>query len=416
MKITTKEQSVIQLDGFVSDDFERVSKAFKLWFGVNVENKEHALRGWNWGKTDFGRAEMSFNVQNRPAFEIPYSEISNTNLAGRNEIAVEFNLAGEQNGVNGQKPATTRNRGRKAAAARDELVEMRFYIPGTMSKKEVNGEDAGSGDDDDEEEEQSAANYFYETLMQRAEIGDVAGDTIATFPDILFLTPRGRFDVDMYEGSFRLRGKTYDYKVEYAAIKKVFMLPKIDEVHTLLTLGLDPPLRQGQTRYPFLVMQIKLDDETVIDLNLSDEDLDSKYKDKLEGHYEAPLHHVITRVFKGLSGKKVITPSKEFSSHHNLQGVKCSIKANEGALYCLDRSFMFVPKPATYVPIENVEKIVMSRIGGQLAASRTFDISILLKGGAGEHQFSNINREEQQSLEDFFKVSNNANGTAAMTN
>jgi structure-specific recognition protein 1 len=404
LKIITKEQSVIQLDGFVADDFERVSKAFKIWYGINLENKEHALRGWNWGKAEFGRAEMAFNVQNRPAFEIPYSEISNTNLAGRNEIAVEFNLTSEQNGVNGHKPATTRERGRKAAAARDELVEMRFYIPGTMSKKEANGDEVNSGDDDDEEET-SAANFFYETIMQKAEIGDVAGDTIATFPDILFLTPRGRFDVDMYEGSFRLRGKTYDYKVEYSAIKKVFMLPKIDEVHTLLTLGLDPPLRQGQTRYPFLVMQIKLDDETQIDLNLEEDVLATKYKDKLEGHYEAPLHHVITRVFKGLSGKKVITPSKDFSSHHNLQGVKCSIKANEGALYCLDRSFMFVPKPATYVPIENVEKIVMSRIGGQLAASRTFDISILLKGGAGEHQFSNINREEQQSLEEFFKVS-----------
>jgi structure-specific recognition protein 1 len=150
-------------------------------------------------------------------------------------------------------------------------------------------------------------------------------------------------------------------------------------------------------------MQLKLDDETVIDLNLTEEQLETKYKDKLEGHYEAPLHHVITRVFKGLSGKKVITPSKDFSSHHNLHGVKCSIKANEGALYCLDRSFMFVPKPATYVPMDQVDRIVMSRIGGQLAASRTFDITIMLKG-AGDHQFSNINREEQQPLEDFFKV------------
>jgi structure-specific recognition protein 1 len=406
IKIITKDQAVLQLDGFDKADFDRASKAFKIWYGINLENKEHALRGWNWGKTEFGRAEMAFNVQNRPAFEIPYSEISNTNLAGKNEIAVEFNLAADtaQNGVNGHKPATTRNRGRKAAAARDELVEMRFYIPGNVSKKEVNGDDAGSGEDnEEEEEEQNAANFFYETLMQRAEIGDVAGDTIATFPDVLFLTPRGRFDIDMYEGSFRLRGKTYDYKVEYQAIKKVFMLPKIDEVHTLLTLGLEPPLRQGQTRYPFLVMQLKLDDETVIDLNLTEEQLETKYKDKLEGHYEAPLHHVITRVFKGLSGKKVITPSKDFSSHHNLHGVKCSIKANEGALYCLDRSFMFVPKPATYVPMDQVDRIVMSRIGGQLAASRTFDITIMLKG-AGDHQFSNINREEQQPLEDFFKV------------
>jgi structure-specific recognition protein 1 len=80
------------------------------------------------------------------------------------------------------------------------------------------------------------------------------------------------------------------------------------------------------------------------------------------------------------------------SSHHQQSGVKCSIKANEGHLYCLDKSFMFVPKPATYIAFDNVSSITMSRVGGALAASRTFDITITLKGGGGEHQFSNINR------------------------
>ena len=57
-------------------DFERLSKAFKIWYGINVETREHALRGWNWGKAEFTKSELAFNVQNRPAFEIPYSEIS----------------------------------------------------------------------------------------------------------------------------------------------------------------------------------------------------------------------------------------------------------------------------------------------------------------------------------------------------
>ena len=407
VKMITKEQAVIQMDGFDQEDFDRISKAFKIWYGINLESKEHALRGWNWGKAEFGRAELAFNVQNRPAFEIPYSEIANTNLAGKNEIAVEFNVDGESqlNGANGHKPATTKNRGRKAAAARDQLVEMRFYIPGTLSKQEVkeeNGE-TGSGDDD-EDEEQNAANFFYETLMNKADIGDVAGASIATFQDVLHLTPRGRFDIDMYETSFRLRGKTYDYKIQYDSIKKFFLMPKNDETHILITVGLEPPLRQGQTRYPFLVMQLKTDDEINIEVNLAEDVLKEKYADKLEASYEAPMHHVISRMFKGIAGKKVITPSKQFSSHHGQQGVKCSIKANEGLLYCFDRSFMFVPKPATYVSLDQISNIVMSRVGGALAASRTFDITVILKSGGGEHQFSNVNREEQQSLEDFFKV------------
>lgn len=174
-----------------------------------METREHALRGWNWGKADFTKAELSFNVQNRPAFELPYSEILNTNLAGKNEVAVEFALDGQTNGTSNQ-PGSTQNRGRKAASGPDELVEMRFYIPGVAVKKdkgtkEANGEgqeeeekvktEEGDeeGEEEEEVEEQNAANLFYETLMDKAEIGDVAGDTFATFLDILHLTPRYAF-------------------------------------------------------------------------------------------------------------------------------------------------------------------------------------------------------------------------------
>ncbi|CAG7921968.1 unnamed protein product [Penicillium olsonii] len=403
LKILSRNSGVIQLDGFDQEDFERMSKAFKIWYGINVETREHALRGWNWGKTEFTKAELAFNVQNRPAFEVPYSEIANTNLAGRNEVAVEFALPTGEATDGAVKPGSTKNRGRKAAAGPDELVEMRFYIPGTAVKKEKGAE--GEEEENDEEvEEQNAANLFYETLMDKAEIGDVAGDTFATFLDVLHLTPRGRFDIDMYESSFRLRGKTYDYKIQYSAIKKFFLLPKNDDTHTLIVLGLDPPLRQGQTRYPFLVMQLKLDEEISLELNMTEDIMQSQYKDKLQPHYEEPIHQVVTKVFRGLSGKKVIMPSKDFVSHHGHHGVKCSIKANEGLLYFLDKSLMFVPKPATYIQMENIAMVTMSRVGGAVSASRTFDITVGLKNGLGEHQFSNINREEQKSLEDFFKA------------
>ena len=65
---------------------------------------------------------------------------------------------------------------------------------------------------------------------------------------------------------------------------------------------------------------------------------------------------------------------------------------------------MFVPKPATYISYEQTASITFSRVGGATSASRTFDITIHMKGGAGESQFSNINREEQKPLEDFFKI------------
>ncbi|CAG8949412.1 hypothetical protein HYFRA_00005041 [Hymenoscyphus fraxineus] len=391
VKILLRNSGVVQLDGFAQEDFERLSKTFKNFYSTNLEQKEHSLRGWNWGKGEFGKAELAFNVQNRPAFEIPYTEITNTNLAGKNEVAVEFALS-----ANGDKPG----KGKRAGAGGDQLVEMRLYIPGVTTKKEaLEGEDAPS--DAEGEEEQNAANLFYDTLMDKAEIGEVAGDTFATFLDVLHLTPRGRFDIDMYETSFRLRGKTYDYKIQFDHVKKFMALPKPDEQHHMICIGLDPPLRQGQTRYPFLVMQFKGDEEVTIDLNMTDELLEGKYNGKLLPRYEQPLHKVVAAVFHGLTQKKINTPAKTFLSHHSQFGIKCSIKASEGFLYCLEKAFMFVPKPATYIGFEQIKTVVFSRVGGAVSASRTFDITVKMKEG-GESQFSNINREEQRNLETFF--------------
>jgi structure-specific recognition protein 1 len=150
-------------------------------------------------------------------------------------------------------------------------------------------------------------------------------------------------------------------------------------------------------------MQFKKDEHVNIELNMTDEDL-AKYQGKVAARYEDPIGTVVAKIFKGLTGRKLNQPSPEFSSHHNMAGIKCSIKANEGNLFCLDRALLFVPKPATYISFDHIASITMSRVGGAVSASRTFDITVSLKSGAGEHQFSNINREEQKPLESFFKT------------
>lgn len=127
-------------------------------------------------------------MQNKPAFEIPYSEIANTNLAGKNEVAVDFSVTDDNDaGTNGELGGA-RAKGRKAGGARDQLVEARFYIPGTVVKSDKVKDEDDSGEED--AEAQNAATLWYETLVDRAEIGDVAGDTFATFMDVLHLTPR----------------------------------------------------------------------------------------------------------------------------------------------------------------------------------------------------------------------------------
>lgn len=380
LRVQTKNQGVVSLDGFDSEDFAKMKQELQRNFHLQLEHKEHSLRGWNWGVTDLARNELVFQINNKPDFEVPYLDISNSNLTGKNEVAIEFNLNEEHAG--------------------DEIVEMRFYIPGTVENettKTVKTEDGGEKQEE-EKEEVSAALVFYEQLKDKADIGQVAGEAIVSFSDVLFLTPRGRYDIDMYPTSLRLRGKTYDYKIQYKQIERIFSLPKPDDAHHLVVLQIDPPLRQGQTRYPFLVLQFLREEETELVLNLSDEEYELKYKDRLKKSYDSQTQLVMSHCLKGLTERRLIVPGL-FQSRFLQAGVACSLKASEGYLYPLDRSFLFVTKPTVYIPYSEVSSVTMSRTSTGVSASRTFDLEVNLRGSNQSHVFANIDKEDQETVE-----------------
>jgi structure-specific recognition protein 1 len=128
--------------------------------------------------------EIAFQVQGKPSFEIPLSSVANSNIAGKNEVAIEFN-----------PPAPFQfNEKDKDSSRRpvDELVEMRFYVPGKSMKQR--GSDAGSDDDESEHDEDgnaiSAAEALHTMIKDKADIGALVGDTVVVFEDVLVLTPR----------------------------------------------------------------------------------------------------------------------------------------------------------------------------------------------------------------------------------
>ena len=164
----------------------------------------------------FAGQDLAFLVSNKTSFELPLSKVLNTNIAGRTEVSLEFSTASSS---------------RPVKDAGDELVEVRFYVPGQHTKQ--------TGDDDEEksdagevDEDTTAAQAFHEAIKEKAELGEVSGDLIINFEEVLVLTPRGRYDVDMFPKFLRLRGKTYDYKINYEGIQKLFLLPK-DDQHVL---------------------------------------------------------------------------------------------------------------------------------------------------------------------------------------
>ncbi|QPG76266.1 hypothetical protein FOA43_003652 [Brettanomyces nanus] len=400
LRIDTKNRGVVMLDGFGKEDFSSLKNELEKYFDMQLEAREHSLRGWNWGKTQLARNELIFNVSNKPAFEIPYSFVGNTNMTGKNEVSVEMDLSSNN----------------KIERGGDELVEIKFFLPGSMKqeeeevlkKKEEEREKVeGEGKEatgDKIEQLKTKALFFYDELKEKADLGQVAGEMIVSFGEILFLTPRGRYDIDMYDSFLRLRGKTYDYKIRYAQIQRIFSLPKIDGLHQLMILQVDPPLRQGQTKYSFLILQFDTQEEIEVELNLDDEEYEKKWKSRLNKTYNNYTYLVLSNIFKGFTERRVVQPGS-FLSKESEVAISCSVKANEGHLYPLEKCLLFVTKPTILIPYSEVSEIVFSRVDST-GTQRTFDMNVNLKFGGSSHSFGNIDRGEQPLLENFFQSKN----------
>jgi len=55
------------------------------------------------------------------------------------------------------------------------------------------------------------------------------GDAICIFRELQCLTPRGRYDIRIYPTFLHLLGKTFDYKIPYTTVLRLFLLPHKDQ-------------------------------------------------------------------------------------------------------------------------------------------------------------------------------------------
>ncbi|KAJ3838083.1 structure-specific recognition protein-domain-containing protein [Lentinula raphanica] len=370
-------------DGFQREDHDRMATLLKNHFAVTLETRETSLKGWNWGLTDFQGQDLAFTSSDRTVFELPLQYVANSNITGKTEVSLEFS----------NPSSTTKSKG-----AVDEMVEIRFYVPGTLAK--LKGGDNGSGEEDNDDDEVSAAQVFHDMVKEKASLDQVSDDIVLMFEEVLVLTPRGRYDVVMFKDFLRLRGKTYDYKIMFSKIARLFLLPK-DDQHVLFIFGLTEPLRQGQTGYQYLVMQFNREEETTAELNMTDEEI-AEY-DKLHKNYECPTYEVVSSLFRALAQKKIIG-SGSFQSRDGHPGIKANLKAVQGDLFMLEKYVFFVSKQPTLIELSDIHQVVFSRVGTSMgaAAARTFDLKIVTKNGP-EYTFSSINKEEHEPTESYFK-------------
>ncbi len=275
----------------------------------------------------------------------------------------------------------------------DLAVAIRFYIPPDPEA------------DPTDKEAETTAEQFHKRIMKVAKIKNTTGDVIVEFDEDkgTFLTPRGRYIIELYDSYLRMRGNKYDYKIKYDDIARLFLLPKPDETHMAFVIALDKPIRQGQQRYQMLVLQTTKE-QSEVTINLDEKELEKEYKGELQPVMQGALCNLIAKTFKIIANKKVFVPGK-FVNAYNHSCVKCALKANEGHLYPLEKSFVFIHKPPVLIRFEEVHSVEFQRYAGGQGSTRNFDLCVTLVSSAGDPQkeyiFSGIDRSDYSSLNNF---------------
>ncbi|CAL1275119.1 unnamed protein product [Larinioides sclopetarius] len=356
LRIFLQNGTMFRFGGFNENDNDKLGKFFQANYEKELKTKEMCLKGWNWGTAKFQGSALSFDVDKTTAFEIPLTNVSHCTSA-KSEVTVEFHQ-------NDDVPVS--------------LMEMRFHIP-TDPNSSVDPVQA-----------------FVDNVLSKASIIQATGDAIVTFKELQCLTPRGRYDIKVFPTFIQLHGKTFDYKIPTTTILRLFLLPHKDNRQMFFVLSLDPPIKQGQTRYQFLILLFSKEEETTVDLSLSEEDIKEKYEDKLQKEMSGPTFEVISRVMKAIVQRKITVPGS-FKGHSGTQAITCSYRAANGLLYPLERGLIYVHKPPVHIRFDEIACVNFARSGG---STRSFDFEIEIKTGL-VHTFSSIEKEEYGRLFDF---------------
>lgn len=350
----TGDGTLYRFGGFKESDQSKLEKFFKQTMKKTMSEKEFSVKGWNYGAAKFEGSVLSFDVDGKPAFEVPVNNVSAC-TTGKNEITMEYHQHEE---------------------AAVHMLEMRFHIPASELE----------GDEDPVES-------FKNRVMSKASIITATGDAIAIFSEIQCLTPRGRYDIKVYPTFIQLHGKTFDFKIPNTTVLRLFLLPHMDQRQHFFVISLDPPIKQGQTRYPYVILLFSGDDPETIELPLEEEELKEKYGGRMEKEMTGPQYEIIGRIFKGVCEKKIITPGN-FVGATQTPAVGCSYKAAAGYLYPLERGLIYVHKPPLHIRFDEITSVNFARSG---STTRSFDFEIEVKNSQ-VHTFSSIDKGEYNRL------------------
>ncbi|GMR42817.1 hypothetical protein PMAYCL1PPCAC_13012, partial [Pristionchus mayeri] len=349
------QRTNLRIGGFKEKDQERISKFIESNWNKKVKDREHSVKGWNYGDARIKGPNLEFSVDGKLAFEVPLQNV-NKCIAAKNEATLEFQ-------DNDDAPVA--------------LTEMRFFMA-------------------EEEQGEDRVEAFRQMVLKYAGIETETGQAVATLEQILCMTPRGRYDIKVYPNHLSLHGKTYDYKIPTKSITRLFLVPHKDGRHMYFVISLNPPIRQGQTRYHYLVIEFVKDEHVDLELGMTQEQLNELYDKKLDREQSGNTYEIVSRIFRALVNMRITVPGN-FVGHSGTPAIACAHKQASGFLYPLEKGLLYIHKPPMYVRFEEISTIHFARSD---VSTRSFDFEIELKSGS-TLVFNSVEKEEYNKLFDF---------------
>lgn len=237
--------------------------------GAELRTGEACVKGVNWGSASVRGGALHFalapgpggaggagSAAGRPSlFRLDGADVTAVTTQGRTDVLLELGGGGMGGAAGGEKG--------------DALVEVSFHVPltsadgGPAPAAAAAGGAEGGGDDDAPPPAARLADALRAVCAGGGggAAGGAGAEPVAVFSDVAVLVPRGRMELELHPGHLRLLSSAADFRVPYASVLRLFVLPKASSPHTYAVLALDPPIRKGATHYPHLVLQFGAADE-----------------------------------------------------------------------------------------------------------------------------------------------------------
>lgn len=200
----------------------------------------------------------------------------------------------------------------------------------------------------------------------------------------------GKFDVDFHaDGQVVLKG-TKDLVVSFSCNDITQLLRISAGLSTLkrsqVVACLSKPVTVGKTMHEYIVFQFQT------------AEVQSVVAPDTTVVHQGTGGMAIVKMLRKLSPCSRSNKTKEFfhdqcavnSAKNGPEGIDCTLGAAPNRVYLMDGGLLRTPA-MLYVPLSDVDKIGINKIGG----GRTFMAVVLLDGEAGGHEFDNIDASEE---------------------